>query len=97
MNDQNIFEQLQAYTHQVMDETGVPGVAVGVLHKGQVQSAGLGVTNVDHPLAVDAQTLFQIGSITKTFTALLMMKLAEMGKLDLSACVHLFARLWRGG
>ncbi|MEZ4707472.1 MAG: serine hydrolase domain-containing protein [Caldilineaceae bacterium] len=90
MNDQNIFEQLTTYTQQTMDETGVPGVAIGVLHKGQVQSAGLGVTNVDHPLAVDEQTLFQIGSITKTFTALLMMKLAEMGKLDLSASVRTY-------
>ena len=90
MNDQNIFEQLQTYTQQVMDETGVPGVAVGVLHNGQMQSAGLGVTNVDHPLPVNEQTLFQIGSITKTFTALLMLKLAEMGQLDLSAPVRTY-------
>lgn len=90
MNEQSIFEQLQTYTQQVMQETGVPGVAVGVLHNDQVQCAGLGVTNVDHPLPVNDQTLFQIGSITKTFTALLMMRLAEMGKLDLNASVRTY-------
>ena len=68
-----------------MERLHVPGVALGVLHEGREQTAGLGVTNVDHPLPVDADTLFQIGSITKTFTGTVAMMLVEQGKLDLDA------------
>ncbi|MBI5029824.1 MAG: beta-lactamase family protein [Chloroflexi bacterium] len=66
----------------------VPGVAVGVMRDGEEFTAGFGVTNVDHPLPVDADTLFQIGSTTKTFTATLAMRLVEMGKLDLDAPIR---------
>jgi hypothetical protein len=36
----------------------VLGVAIGLIHDGIEQQAGLGVTNVDHPLDVTADTLF---------------------------------------
>ncbi|HFC12225.1 MAG TPA: class A beta-lactamase-related serine hydrolase [Anaerolineae bacterium] len=66
-----------------MQKRAIPGLAVGILVHGQVKAAGFGVTNVEHPLPVSAETLFQIGSITKTFTATALMRLVEMGKLDL--------------
>ena len=68
-----------------MAELGVPGVALGVLHDGRVETAGFGVTNVEHPLPVDERTLFRVASITKTFTGTLAMRLVEQGKLDLDA------------
>ena len=71
-----------------MEITKVPGLAVGVLHQGEVTAAGFGVTNVDHPLPVTADTLFQAGSISKTFTATLALRLVEMGKLDLNLPVR---------
>ncbi|MBN1933580.1 MAG: beta-lactamase family protein, partial [Anaerolineae bacterium] len=66
----------------------VPGVAVGILHDGKMRTAGFGVTNADHPLPVTDETLFQIGSITKTFTCLAVMRLVERGKLDLQSSVR---------
>jgi len=63
----------------------VPGVAVGVFWQGSEHLKGFGVTNVDHPLPVDADTLYRIGSTTKTFTATAMMRLVEQGKVDLAA------------
>jgi CubicO group peptidase (beta-lactamase class C family) len=68
-----------------MERLHVPGVAVGVLHEDREEVAGFGVTNVDHPLPVDADTLFQIGSITKTVTATAALRLVEQGKLALDA------------
>jgi CubicO group peptidase (beta-lactamase class C family) len=67
---------------------GVPGAAVGVYHDGVEETAGLGVTSIEHPLEVDAATLFQIGSITKTVTGTLAMQLVEQGALDLDAPVR---------
>src|SRR5579862_2332830 len=79
------FGKLCADVVQDKERLHVPGVVVGVLFEGKEQIAGFGVTNVDHPLAVNADTLFQIGSITKTFVGTAVLRLVEMGKLDLDA------------
>src|SRR6188472_1819178 len=71
-----------------MDELSVPGVALGVLFEGEEEVAGLGVTSVDNPLNVTPDTLFQIGSIGKTFTAAAVMRLVEQGKLALDEPVR---------
>jgi CubicO group peptidase (beta-lactamase class C family) len=69
---------------------GVPGIVLGILHEGDVKAAGFGVTNLDHPLGVNDQTFFQIGSISKTFSGTLIMKMVEEGKIDLDATVHTY-------
>src|SRR5579859_3608369 len=71
-----------------MERFAVPGVAVGVSQGGDVWSAGFGITNVDHPLPVTPDTLFQIGSITKTVTCTAVMRLVERGLIDLDAPVR---------
>jgi len=72
-----------------MDRLSIPGVAVGVLAGDQELAAGFGVTSVENPLPVTPDTLFQIGSITKTFVATAVMRLVENGKLDLDSPVRL--------
>jgi CubicO group peptidase (beta-lactamase class C family) len=67
----------------LLEEHKVPGVAVGVWHAGQTQLSGFGVTSVAHPLPVTPETIFQVGSITKTFVATAVMVLVEQGKLAL--------------
>jgi CubicO group peptidase (beta-lactamase class C family) len=71
-----------------MERFGIPGVAVAVRHGDEVDAAGFGVTSIEHPLDVDPDTLFQIGSITKTYTATAAMRLVEDGALDLDAPVR---------
>src|SRR3979411_3000207 len=71
-----------------MSRHHVPGVAIGVLHDGDEDIAAYGVTNLEHPLPVDADTLFQIASITKTMTATVVMRLVERGALDLDAPIR---------
>ena len=53
-------------------------------------TAGFGVTSVDNSLPVDADTLFQIGSTTKTFTDAAAMRLVEQGKLDLDVPIRTY-------
>ena len=84
------WDRLSELVTEVMKDKGVPGVAVGILHKGETATAGFGVTNVDHPLPVTDETLFQIGSITKTFTGTAILRLVEMGELDLDATVRTY-------
>ncbi len=47
-----------------------------------------GVTSVDNPLPVDADTLFVLGSVTKTFTATTLMRLVAEGRVELDAPVR---------
>jgi CubicO group peptidase (beta-lactamase class C family) len=71
-----------------MKKHAIPGVALGMIHRGKRYIKGYGVTNVDYPTPVDGDTLFRIGSTTKTFTGTAAMRLVEQGKLDLDARVR---------
>ncbi len=77
------FRQLADVVLEAMQHFHVPGVVLGLWHDGAEHTAGFGVTSIEHPLPVTADTLAQIGSITKTFTGTLAMRLVEMGQLEL--------------
>lgn len=63
-------EQLPGLVETAMTETGVPGVAVAVVHEGEVVFAeGFGVRSVETGDAVDADTAFQIASLSKSVGA----------------------------
>ena len=89
------WERVVACTEAAMKAHSVPGAVVGVLHQGETKTAGLGVTNVDHPLSVTPDTLFQIGSITKTYTAMAVMRLVERGALSLDEPVRTYVSDFR--
>ena len=73
-----------------MKRLNVPGVAIGISHNDKEFTAGFGLTNIEHPLPVTADTLFQTGSISKTFTGTIFMRLIEAGKIDLDAPVRTY-------
>jgi CubicO group peptidase (beta-lactamase class C family) len=66
----------------------IPGVAVGVWADGQETYACHGVTSVDNPLPVDRDTLYVLGSVTKTYTATALMRLVTGGQVELDAPVR---------
>jgi len=66
----------------------VPGVAIGLCDSDGEDYVFHGVTSIDNPLEVNAGTLFQIGSTTKTYTATAAMMLVEQGRLDLDSPVR---------
>ncbi|TLN10047.1 beta-lactamase family protein, partial [bacterium] len=88
MTEAATFSGLVEFIREAMERWHVPGVAVGVYHRGGQWTAGLGVTSVTQPLLVSAETLFQIGSISKTVTATAAMRLVEQGRLALDAPVR---------
>jgi len=96
------FGEVCAAVQEAMAETATPGVAVAMLHAGEEYAAGFGVTSVENPLEVTPGTLFQIGSITKTFTGTTVMVLVERGDLDLRCAPtcpssNWPTRRWRSG
>ena len=83
-----LFDDLCAAVDAARAESDTPGVALGLLHEREEHVAGFGTTSVENPLAVTPETLFQIGSITKTFTGTVAMILVERGHLDLDEPVR---------
>ncbi|MEP6894638.1 MAG: serine hydrolase domain-containing protein, partial [Chloroflexota bacterium] len=86
------FNTISTHIKKEMKRLHVPGVAIGVYHKGKEWTAGFGVTSIEHPLPVTPDTLMQVGSISKTFTGTLLMMLAEQGKIDLDAPVRKYIK-----
>ena len=79
--------RLDALVRELRQAARVPGVAVGCLLEGRSSVACDGVTSAEHPLPVDATTLFQVASLTKPFTATALVRLAAEGRLALDAPV----------
>lgn len=78
---------LNAVVARAMERYVIPGVAVGLVDRDGPRTYAFGITNVDHPLPIDAATVFEIASITKTMTATVAARLAAEGTLDLDAPV----------
>ena len=80
--------RLVAVVADALQRHRVPGAAVGVYAGGEEHLVGHGITSVEHPLPVDADTLLQIGSISETFTATAIQRLVAEVQLDLDAPIR---------
>jgi len=66
------------------DRTDSPGCALGVYRSGRIEYArGYGMANLELGVALSPQSVFDIGSTSKQFTAMSIMLLARDGKLSL--------------
>jgi len=69
---------------KAMDRDKVTGVSLLVAFGDDVVLAkGYGLADVEHEVPVTPETVFQIGSVTKQFTAAAILKLVDAGKLRL--------------
>ncbi len=67
-----------------MQKHQIPGLELKVVRDGQaVKTTGYGVANLECNVPVTEQTVFEIGSITKQFTAACILLLEEDGKLSI--------------
>ena len=76
-------------------EFGIPGAAVGVWADNRELIACHGVTSISNPLPVDQDTLFLLGSVTKTYTATALMCLVANGTVELDAPVRRYVPEFR--
>jgi CubicO group peptidase (beta-lactamase class C family) len=74
---------LDAYVARAMKTFEVPGIAVAIVKDGKVVlTRGYGVRRLGETAAVDADTLFGIGSNTKAFTTAALATLVDEGKIS---------------
>ena len=88
MTTADVDERWATRLHDLAAEEGVPGAALGVWADGQeVAAAAHGVLNADTGVRATADSLFQIGSITKVWTTTMIMQLVGEGRLSLDTTV----------
>ena len=77
--------QLDQYIARHMRETGAPGLTLALANRdGLIRVSTYGFADTKAGLRVVPETMFEIGSISKSFVSLALMQLHEEGKLDLS-------------
>lgn len=70
------------YIKMQMEQHKIPGLALTIIQNGKaIKSAAYGLANLELNVPVTAETVFEIGSITKQFTAAGILLLAQEGKL----------------
>lgn len=77
-------DKVDDFVRREMQRQQIPGVSLAVVQGGKViKLQGYGFANVEHRVAATPDTIYQSGSVGKQFTAVLLLLLAEQGKLNL--------------
>ena len=84
-------DRIDDYIKAEMAKRQVPGLALGIVKNGElVRAQGYGKSNLETDSAVSPQSVFDLASLTKPFTAEAVMMLVEEGKLNLNDSVSLY-------
>jgi beta-lactamase class C len=95
-NKDNLGKLVAHAIRPVMERYGVPGMAVGIVVKGRNYVYNYGTASKATGRAVTSNTLFEIGSISKTFTATLAAYAQVDGKLALTDMASKYLPSLRG-
>ena len=75
--------EFERYARNIGTKNEIPGMAVAVAQSGEViYEGGFGLSDVEHALPATPDTVFGIGSVSKSFTALAVMQLDDAGTLS---------------
>ncbi len=88
--------ELDDFVAAEMRDSALPGVAWAVIDGDEITTGAHGTADAAREEPVTADTPFLLGSISKSFTALAIMQLAEAGKLDLDARVSRYLPVFEG-
>jgi CubicO group peptidase (beta-lactamase class C family) len=83
------FASLEAFVLDVMQKAKTPGLSISVVMDDRIEFArGFGFRDVSAGLPATPRTVYGIGSVTKSFTALSIMQLADEGRIALDDSVE---------
>nr|WP_285846882.1 serine hydrolase domain-containing protein [Sporosarcina luteola] len=90
------WEEFEAFVEETMEAEQIPGMAVALSQYGKtIYKKGFGKRDLDSSEPVTPETIFGIASITKSFTALAIMKLVEEGKIEIDDAVTKYLPSYR--
>jgi D-alanyl-D-alanine carboxypeptidase len=76
--------QISEVVTKVMQEKHIPGLSIAVSMPGGTIEESYGLANVEYQQPVEKDSIFEIGSISKTFTAIGILMLQEEGRLSVN-------------
>src|SRR5262245_24177631 len=77
-------ERIDQYVAQQMKARSIPGAVVAVLKFGKtIHRKAYGIANLESDTPMTTDSVFEIASVTKPFTAMAVMQLVEEGKIAL--------------
>ncbi len=86
-------DKVDDFIHDAVARQPIPGLALEVLQHGQVvKRAGYGLADIEWQIPVTPETEFEIGSVTKQFTAAGILLLAQEGKLSVDDHIAKYLR-----
>jgi len=85
-------DELKAAIGRILTESKTPGAGIAIVTRDRIMLAdGVGNADFGAGRSADADTLFRIGSVSKAFATLSILKLQEQGRLQLSDPVRKYA------
>ncbi|AGA27135.1 serine hydrolase [Singulisphaera acidiphila] len=82
-------KRLEQWITSEIDQKEIPGLSIALVDDQQVVWArGFGFADPQRRLPASAETIYRVGSVSKLFTDIAVMQLAEQGLLDLDAPVQ---------
>jgi CubicO group peptidase (beta-lactamase class C family) len=82
---QPVYERADALVQAAFDEDGVGGLSIGIVSGGKLTHArAFGFADMERRIPATTDHVYRIGSVTKQFTALALLKLADSGTLRLT-------------
>ena len=75
--------RIEEFIQRKMSLSRIPGLSISIISPDGTYSRGFGFRDVEKGLPATSRTVYGIGSITKSFTALAVMKLVEEGRISL--------------
>jgi CubicO group peptidase (beta-lactamase class C family) len=79
--------EVKGLVEQYMAKSKTPGVTLAIIKDGKAEVHGFGLSDVENNVPARPDTVYQIGSVTKQFTATLVMRLVEEGKIRLDESI----------
>ncbi len=94
-------DSVDVFVRDFLERHKIPGAAISVVHRGRiVKASGYGMANLELKVPATANTVFEIGSVSKQISAEAVMLLAEEGKIglddSLSKYLPSIPEAWRG-
>jgi CubicO group peptidase (beta-lactamase class C family) len=80
MTEQLDLANIEDRISQLLSEYRIPSAAIGILHDGTIRDFAVGLMNLSTSEPATTDTIYQCGSMTKTWTALAFMQLVDEGK-----------------
>lgn len=83
--------QIEEKIQDLIKTNSIPGVGIAIAKDGTIVYArGFGFADLENRVTFTSQTVSRIGSVSKTFTAVAVMQLAEQGRLDIGAEIQTY-------